>query len=135
MALWRALGNTAWIAREAIALGITHRLAGNSEQASRFLDTGQALYTELGDRFALAVIACNGGHIAFDEGDVTKATQLYGEALKHFDAVDESEGVVEAIEWLAVAVAAKGEAVPALRLFGAAAAARETLRLPPPNRQ
>ena len=38
---------------------------------------------------------------------------------------------VEAIEWLAVAAAARGKAVPALRLFGAAAAAREALHLPP----
>ena len=39
--------------------------------------------------------------------------------------------LVEAIEWLAVAAAARGQAVPALRLFGAAAAAREALHLPP----
>jgi hypothetical protein len=57
--------------------------------------------------------------------------RLYAEALRHFDAVGGSEGFVEAIEWLAVAAAAKGKTVPALRLLAAAAAAREALHLPP----
>jgi hypothetical protein len=39
--------------------------------------------------------------------------------------------LVESIDWLAVAAVARGEAVPALRLFGATEAAREALHLPP----
>ena len=131
MALGRALGDSAWTARVASQMGITHRLAGNAEQAQHFLDTSRELHTELGDRFALAVIASHSGHLAFDAGDVTRAVALYAEALRHFDSVGDPEGFVEAIEWLAVAAAARGEAVPALRLFGAAAAAREALHLPP----
>ena len=57
MALGRALGDSAWTARVASQMGITHRLAGNAEQAQHFLDTSRELHTELGDRFALAVIA------------------------------------------------------------------------------
>ena len=131
MALGRALGDAAWTARVASQMGITHRLAGNAEQAQHFLDASRELHTELGDRFALAVIASNSGHLAFDAGDVTRAVALYAEALRYFDSVGDPEGFVEAIEWLAVAAAARGEAVPALRLFGAAAAAREALHLPP----
>ena len=52
-------------------------------------------------------------------------------SLRHFDSVGNPEGIVEAIEWLATAAAAIGEADSALRLFGAAEAAREALRLPP----
>ena len=89
------------------------------------------MHSELGDRFALAVIASHSGHLAFDAGDVKRAIALYAEALRNFDAVGDPEGSVEAIEWLAVAAVARGEAVPALRLFGAAAAAREALHLPP----
>jgi hypothetical protein len=89
------------------------------------------LNSELGDRFALAVIASHSGHLAFDAGDVKRATSLYAEALRNYDAVGDPEGSVEAIEWLAVAAVARGEAVPALRLFGAAAAVREALHLPP----
>jgi tetratricopeptide (TPR) repeat protein len=131
MALGRALDDTAWTARVASQMGITHRLAGNIEQAQHYLDTSRELHTELGDRFALGMIACHQGHLAFDAGDVDHAIMLYAEALRHFDAVGDSETFVEAIEWLAVAGAAKGKTVPALRLFGAAAAAREALHLPP----
>jgi hypothetical protein len=89
------------------------------------------LNSELGDRFALAVIASHSGHLAFDAGDVKRAVGLYAEALKNFDTVGDPEGFVEAIEWLAMAAVARGEAVPALRLFGAAVAVREALHLPP----
>jgi hypothetical protein len=131
MALGRALGDAAWTARIASQIGFTHRLAGNAEQAQHFLDTSRRIHTELGDRFALAVIACEQGHLAFDAGDVDRAIMLYAEALRHFDAVGGSEGVVEAIEWIAVAAEAKGKTVPALELFGATEAAREALHLPP----
>jgi hypothetical protein len=131
MALGHALGDSAWTARITSQIGFTHRLAGNTEQAQHVLATSRKLHTELGDRFALGVIANDQGHLAFDAGDIDGAIGLYVEALQHFDAVGGSEALVEAIEWLAVALAAKGKTVPALRLFGAAVAARETLRLPP----
>jgi hypothetical protein len=41
--------------------------------------------------------------------------------------------MVESIEWVAVALADGGEGVAALRLFGAMAAARNALHLPPPT--
>jgi tetratricopeptide (TPR) repeat protein len=131
LSLGRALGNTAWTARITSQIGFTHRLAGNAEQAEHVLSASRRLHTELGDRFALGVIASELGHNAFDADDVDRAILLYAEALRHYDAVGGSEALVEAIEWLAVAAAAKRKAVPALRLFGAAEAAREALRLPP----
>jgi len=112
-------------------MGITHRLAGHPEKARHFLASSREIHTGLGDRSALAVIASNSGHLAFDGGDAAGAVALYAEALRHFDFVGDREGCVESIEWLAMATMARGEAVPALRLFGAAAAAREALRLPP----
>jgi predicted ATPase len=133
MALWGSLGDTAWTARAASQTGVTHRLAGNAEQAQRLFAVSRELHTELGDRFALGVIASHSGHLAFDAGDVKRAVALYAEALRYFDSVGDPEGVVEAIEWLAVVTSGSGEAVPALRLFGAAAAAREALHLPPRN--
>jgi tetratricopeptide (TPR) repeat protein len=131
MALGRALGDSAWIARVATQMAIAYRLAGNAELSQHFLDSSREVQTELGDQFALGVIAWNSGHLAFDAGDVTRAVALYAEALRYFDSVGDPEGFVEAIEWLAMAAAARGQAVSALRLFGAAAAAREALHLPP----
>jgi non-specific serine/threonine protein kinase len=131
MALGRALGDAAWTGRIASQMGITHRLAGNAEQAQRFLDISRKLHSKIGDRFALGVIASHQGHLAFDGGHVNQAIALYEEALRHFDAVGGAEAAVEAIEWLAVTAAARGKPVPALRLIGAAAVAREALHLPP----
>ena len=42
MALGRALGDTAWTARVATQMGITHRLAGNAEQAQHFLKPAES---------------------------------------------------------------------------------------------
>jgi predicted ATPase len=131
MAIGRALGDAVWTARIAFQIGITHWLAGNAAQAQHFLEASREPLSQLGDRFTLAVIASHSGHLAFDAGDVERAAALYAEALQHFDAVGDPEGVVEAIESLAVAAVARGEAVPALRLFAAAQAQREALRLPP----
>jgi predicted ATPase len=131
LAIGRALGDPAWTARIATQIGITHLRAENVDQAQRFFETSRKLHSEIGDRFALGVIASHQGHLVFDAGDIDRAVTLYAEALRHFDAVRDSEALVEAIEWLAVTAAARGNSVPALRLFGAAAMAREALRLPP----
>ena len=79
MALGRALGDPAWTARVAYQIGITHRLAGHPEKAQHFLDASRELHTALGDRFGLAVIAIESGHLAFDAGDVKRAVALYEE--------------------------------------------------------
>ena len=132
MALGRALGDSSWIALVTSQIGITHRLAGNAEQAGSFSGSeSRATQRIWATEHALAVIASQSGHLAFDAGDVDRAVALYANALRDFDSVGDREGSVEAIEWLAVATVARGEAVRALRLFGGAAAAREAMRLPP----
>jgi tetratricopeptide (TPR) repeat protein len=131
MAVGRALGDSVWTARITTQIGITHLRAENKDQAQRFFETSRRLHNEIGDRFALGLIACHQGHLVFDAGDIDRAVTLYAEGLLHFEAVGDLEALVEAIEWLAVTAAARGKPVPALRLFGAAAAAREALRLPP----
>ncbi len=131
LALGKELEDTAWTARITSQVGFTYRLAGNAEQAQHFLSVSRRMHSELGDRFALGIVANEQGHIAFDTGHIDRAINLYAEALQIFDEVGGSELFVEAIEWLAVAVAAKGESTPSLRLFGATAEARTALNLPP----
>jgi tetratricopeptide (TPR) repeat protein len=131
LALGRALGDSAWTAHVNTQMGITHRLAGNAERAEQYLEASRKLLSGLDDRYALAVIASHSGHLALDAGAIEHAAALYADALRDFDSVGDPEGSVEAIEWLAVAAVSRGEAIPALRLFGAAAAAREALHLPP----
>jgi predicted ATPase len=129
--IWRRLGDLRWIAFVLSSLGITHRYEGNAPEARVMLDESQTLFAQQGDRYMLGVIAHNKGHLAYAAQEYEQATALYAEALGHFDAVGAPEGVVESIEWLAVALVAKGQAISALKLFGSAAAAREVLNLPP----
>jgi tetratricopeptide (TPR) repeat protein len=131
LALGKALGDTAWTARITSQIGFTHRMAGNAGEAQRYLASSREIYSELGDRFALGIIANDLGHLAFDADEIDRAIGLYAEAIQHFDAVGGAEALVESIEWVAVAIGDKGRATEALRLLGAATAAREALRLPP----
>jgi predicted ATPase/class 3 adenylate cyclase len=130
MAIWRALNEPFWIATVGQGLGITYRLRGDVEDAQTLLQESGALYQQLGDRYGVAVVAAERGHIARDRGEIDRAFALYGEALRHWDAIGASEAVVYCIEYLAIA-AAPTDARLALRLFGAASAARTALSLPP----
>jgi len=93
----------------------------------------QDLFSRLGDRYMLGVVAHNMGHLAYAEEKFDQALAHYLDALGHFVAVGAPEATVESIEWIAMACAGKREPVPALRLLGAAATAREALELPPPT--
>jgi predicted ATPase/DNA-binding SARP family transcriptional activator len=133
LAMWRQLNDPRWIAIVASSLGITHRYEGNTKQALVMLGESQDLFSRLGDRYMLGVVAHNLGHLGLAEDQLDRALAHYLDALEHFTAVGAPEATVESIEWVAVALAGKGLAAPALRLLGAATAAREALALPPPT--
>ena len=128
---WRELNDSFWIATVALGLGITHVLSGNSIEAQAPLEEARALYDRLGDRYGVAVAATEMGHRARTLGDNNQAIALFGEALRYFAAIGASEAVVYCIECLAAEAAEQNNAALALRLFGAAKAARITLHLPP----
>jgi tetratricopeptide (TPR) repeat protein len=130
LTLWRQLGDPKWIALATMNLGIAYRMAGQTERAEALLSESSELHARLGDRFQLAVIAYSRGHIEREAGRPNRANKLYAEALRYFDAVGARDAVVEAIEWIAVSGEAMGQTLPALRLFGAARAARKVLRAP-----
>ena len=133
LAMWRKLNDPRWIAIVTSSLGITHRYEGNTAQALSMLIESQELFSRLGDRYMLGVVAHNLGHLALLENQFDRALEHYLAALEHFKAVGAPEATVESIEWVAVALAGKRLAAPALRLLGAATAAREALELPPPT--
>ena len=116
-----------------LGLGVTHLYDGNLLAAEVQLKEAQVHYKELGDRYGLAVATVHCGHIARESGDIAGAMALYGDALRAFKSVGALETTVECIEWLAICATDVGSPELALRLFGATASARETLRLPPPG--
>jgi hypothetical protein len=89
------------------------------------------LFERLGDRYGVAVVVTEMGHLARSSGDSNKAIALFGEALRYYSEIGAAEAVVYCLECLGAAAADRNEAMLALRLFGAAAAARISLHLPP----
>jgi len=132
LALWRERGEPGWTAATLQALGITLRMAGDDREAAALLEESQVLDEQLGDHYGLAVTAIERGHLARQANEPALAAERYVTALRHFMDVGASLGEVESLEWLAATAADLGEAQGALRLFGAAAAARRALSLPPP---
>ncbi len=130
MTIWRRLDDAHWIAVTASNLGDAYRLAGDAQRASVCFDESAGRYAGLGDRFGLGVVANQRGLLEQAAGRPGVAMRRHAEALRHFDAVRAPLGVIESIEWLAVA-AAETHAEAALRLFAAAAAAREVRGLTP----
>jgi predicted ATPase len=129
--IWRQLSDPDAIALTLMNLGMVYHAAGQVARATSLLAECAELYARLGDRFHLGVVAQHLGHIDREARRYEEAMWRYAESLRHFDAVGSSEGVVESVEWIAVTATEHGLARPALRLFGAAAAARDALRLVP----
>ncbi len=132
LAHWRELDEPSWTAATVQALGITRRMAGDPQAAAPLLEESQVLYERLGYLFGQAVTAIELGHLALRAGTFADAARLYATALSHFSEIGAKLGVVEAVEWLAVTAMEHGAADQALRLFGAAEAARRALELPRP---
>jgi predicted ATPase len=129
--IWRRLHDAHWIGVAAGNLGDAFRLAGEPERARVFIDESERRYASLGDRFGLGVVANQRGLLDQAGGRDAGAMQRHAEALRHFDAVQAPLGVIESIEWLAVAAAGGPYARDALRLFGATEAARAARGLAP----
>jgi predicted ATPase/DNA-binding SARP family transcriptional activator len=128
LTLWRRLGDPKWIALATLNLGSAYQLAGNGEVALRLLDESAERYGRIGDRYHLAVVALNRGHLEREAGSINRAKCLYADALRHFEAVSSIEGIIESIEWIAVTLA-ESDAIEALHLFAATAAARQAQSL------
>jgi predicted ATPase/class 3 adenylate cyclase len=128
---WRKLNDLFWIASVALGLGITHVLNENTAEAEASLEEARGLFERLGDRYGVAVVATEMGHLARMSGNSNQSIALFGEALQYFAEIGAAEAVVYCLECLGAAAADRSEAALALRLFGAAAATRDTLHLPP----
>jgi predicted ATPase/class 3 adenylate cyclase len=131
MAIWRGLDDLIWIAFVALGLGITHLLDGQHAHARAYLEDAQRLYEQLGDRYGVAIVAAEQAHLARAVGENDRAVALLGEAVRHLGAIGASDAFCGCIELLAVLAAERNAPVVALRLFGAAEAARTMLVLPP----
>ena len=129
LVLVRQMGDLYWVALTLLNLASAYQLAGNHDAAQPLLEESAERYARLGDRFHLGVVALSRGHLAREANRPAEARRHYADALGAFESVNSIEGVVEAIEWVAVTLVAS-DALAALRLFAATAAARQAHHLP-----
>jgi predicted ATPase len=131
LTLWRAQRNPKWIALTTQSLGITHRRLGHVERARAYLTESREICERLNNLYGLAVVASELGLIEEEIGHHDRAIAFHLEATLGFETVGAPLGILESLEWIGVSAANTGQAIPALQLFGAAAAARRALRVIP----
>jgi hypothetical protein len=131
MMLWRTLDDPGWMGWVSLALGVTHRLEETTTRAEMRLEEAHNLFQQSGDRFGLAVVATEKGHLAREAGNVHRAIELYGTAMRDFEAIGAVEGIVYCLECIGVSAAEINDPTLALQLFGTTTATRLTLHLPP----
>jgi tetratricopeptide (TPR) repeat protein len=106
---------------------------GDGSAARTLLEEAMTTARTLEDRYLRSYLRQNLGHVALKEGNVAEAGVLFREAQVIAREFGDGTMIAHAIEGLAGLTAAKGQLARALRLAGAADAARKTtgVALPP----
>jgi non-specific serine/threonine protein kinase len=128
-ALYHDLGD---VRGEAWVLNVLGDLAGrrgDHTAADALLRRGLAVHREIRNAAGVAEALTLAGFEACRAGAPDRALPLFREALAVCGEIDAPGRTVRAVEGVAEVAAARGQAVRAARLLGAAAAARAALRL------
>jgi predicted ATPase/class 3 adenylate cyclase len=125
-ALFRALGQRWGIAWCLWVRGAQARDRGEVRTARGLLEEALGLFRDLGDRMGATVTRVVLGHLSRDQDDPASAYAIYTEALTVFRETESYWGCVHALNALAVLAKQEDDLERAARLWGAAAALRET---------
>jgi tetratricopeptide (TPR) repeat protein len=116
-----------WACGEALTfLGHAALQQGNYAQAQARYEAALDIYLELEDRPNVAMINSYIGAALFGKGDLPSAVNRYKENLVHAQDMKDYWGMVWGVERLAEAAEKLGQPVRAARLWGAAAALRQS---------
>jgi non-specific serine/threonine protein kinase len=129
LALARAAGATETMALALHNLACFTRMQGDLEAASRHAAAALARARAEGWDWLVPMILVGFGYTAVELGEAGRAAALLREGLELGRARGDLVDVSTALEGLA-RVAAAGQAAPAARLFGAAAALRDDIGMP-----
>jgi DNA-binding CsgD family transcriptional regulator/tetratricopeptide (TPR) repeat protein len=135
LSLLRTAGNIAGTALALSSLGLTLFYRGDHERATSLCEESLSLRRAVGDKGGSAHTLTILGRVAFAQNNYEQAAAFYRESLLLRQESGEREGVAAALEGLAAICGARGEAMSAARLLGAAEAQREStaLVIPPPD--
>ncbi len=98
--------------------------SGEHSTARQQWSESLALYTELRDRWGIAVTSGNLGLIALSESDLTGAVQLFETSLALHRELGVRSGLANRLDALGAVAAARGKNERAIRLAGSATALR-----------
>ena len=126
------LGNrhaVAWAIRN---LGLVAHTQGDQAAAAARYQESLTLFEEIGSAWGRAEVLCNQGWLAHMQGDDRRATAHYQESLALFRELEGKRLISACLEGLAGLAGAQRRPERAARLFGAAAALRESVGPPLP---
>jgi non-specific serine/threonine protein kinase len=134
LALAQAWGRIGYIAGALLQLAVTERYAGNLTQAEHLFEQRRRLpdWPGLTSPSGIAIERRYVGDLAFDQGEIERATRLYAESLAGFGALGHQWDCAAGIEAVAAVADARGSAPRAVRLWGAATAIRARISAPLP---
>jgi tetratricopeptide (TPR) repeat protein len=111
-------------------LGVALHMLGDHERAASFLDQALALGRRVGDPWVIARILAFRGHLAHAQADHDLVAELASESLTLCQKVGDTWGIALALHSLALSASARGQAVRAAHLFGAAEGVRDAIGAP-----
>jgi tetratricopeptide (TPR) repeat protein len=131
----RAMGDTWGEAAALNKLGDVARGLNDHARARRLYEESLARIEGRGDELRASILH-NLGYVSITEGDHHRAAALLAQSLRLGQARGDQRGMAECLVGFACLASATGQRTRAARLFGAAAAALESLRaeLSPSNR-
>jgi tetratricopeptide (TPR) repeat protein len=119
-----------------VNLGEARQHQGHLQQALLLYRESLSLFRELGDKRAIAYTLGLLGRAVFLDGHTADASQLLEESVLLAHELGDKATVADCLEGLATVALARGDAVRAIRVFGAADTLREVIGTPlaPSNR-
>ena len=132
LGLARAAGHIRCLALTTSNLGINAMLEGDYEEARALMEEALELNLALKDRGNHAVSLHNLGLIALLRGDPEQAAVLCAQSTQMFGDLLDSIGVTISLDALAAVSGQRGEVGKAVRLWGAAQALRDAMRVSQP---
>ena len=131
-ALLQACGDRFGLSQALHELGILAEYEGDYSQARSFYEQVLGLFRELGN-YERVVWTLHGlGFLALCQNDLSTARSLLNESLMMFCDSEDRPGKVRSLDRFANLALAEGQARRAVRLLGAADAARESIGAPQP---
>jgi non-specific serine/threonine protein kinase len=129
LAIDRSTGDSPRLAWTLLRAAHVPRWVGDYSIARIRYEEALNLFEEQGESRGIAHTHLNLGHLAPFDGDHSGARAHYQQALDRFGQREEKEGIALSLEGFGMLAAAEGRAVRAGRLFGAAEAIREAIRV------